>query len=345
MNMLDFIDLIRMIYGKKKLDIQKIQEMGLLAVKIGQVHALRVDFLDPKKCQELSKLYRYNNTIPSEQVLSQVDESKFESIDKKPLASASVGQVHRAVLKTGEEVVIKIIKKDFKKKFEKEVNTVKNLFKFVIFFYPKLRKVFDPVGIIEHIEEYTLRELDLCKEIEGHETLRKIYDENKKKFDLSILKFVKIHKDLSSHNVMVSEFIQGKTFDALLDDGELSYDKMLDLFNVHGFYMFNIGTFHGDIHPGNIILNPKDNKIYFIDTGAIGHVSERLSKGLFNFFEALAYYDYKKCAVRMNEMASVSIKGEKFKRYEKKFLKLYSDFKGKTVTQISLRIASHHHPV
>jgi len=333
MNMISFLKLIYMIYGNKKPDVEKIQKMGLLAVKIGQVHALRIDFLNEETCVELSKLYRANIPIKSEEALKKIDRKKFSWINEKPIASASVGQVYNARLLTGEEVVIKIIKSDFKIKFEKDVAAVKRFFRFAIFFYPKLARVFDPIGIIEHIEDYTLRELNLLNEIEGHKILKEIYEKNKGIYDLSSLKFPKIYKELSSENVMVSEYISGKTFDEILDNG-MEYSELLLLFKIHGFFMFNIGTFHGDIHPGNLML--EGDKIYFIDTGAIGHVGKRLSSGLLNFFEALSVYDYNLCAKRLNEMAEIGISGRKYEKFKANFNILYSDFKGKSVKEISL---------
>ncbi len=333
MNIFSFLKLMKMIYGKKKPNIEKIQKMGLLAVKIGQVHALRIDFLTEETCLELSKLYRANIPIKSEDVLKNIDKSKFSFIDEKPLATASVGQVYKAKLTSGEDVVIKIIKSDFKKIFEKDVRTVKKMFKFVIFFYPKLSRVFDPIGILNHIEDYTLRELNLLNEIEGHETLKKIYRDNRHVYDLEALKFPKIYENLSSEKVMVSEYIAGKTFDEKLDT-KMEYSFLLLLFKLHGFYMFNIGTFHGDIHPGNLILC--NNKIYFVDTGAIGYVSQRLSVGLLNFFDSLSSYDYDMCAQRLNEMAEKGISGQKFNEFKIKFNDLYSDYRGKSVIEVSL---------
>lgn len=333
MNVFSFLSLLRQIYGKKKPDIIKIQKMGLLAVKIGQVHALRIDFLNEETCLELSKLYRANIPIKAEDALKNVDRSQFQSIDEEPLATASVGQVYKAKLKNGEDVVIKVIKSDFRKKFEKDVKAVKRVFKFAIFFYRKLAKVFDPIGIIEHIEEYTLKEMNLLNEIAGSDTLRSIYEKNKDIYDLSSMKFPKIYKELSSENVMVSEYLPAKTFDELLDS-DMKYEQLLLLFKIHGFFMFNIGTFHGDIHPGNLILH--DGNIYFIDTGAIGYVSERLSTGLLNFFDALSVYDYELCAVRLNEMAEKSISDEQFEKFKVKFQQLYSDFRGKSVKEVSL---------
>ncbi|MBN2144445.1 MAG: AarF/ABC1/UbiB kinase family protein [Candidatus Aureabacteria bacterium] len=333
MNILSFLNLLRMIYGGKKPDIVKIQKMGLLAVKIAQVHALRIDFLSEATCLELSKLYRANIPIKTEDALKNLNRAPFSSIDEKPIATASVGQVYRAKLVSGEDVVIKVIKADFKRKFEKDVAALKRLFKFVIFFYPKLAKVFDPIGIIEHIEEYTLKELNLNNEIEGHDLLYSLYEKNKRLYDLSNLKFPRIYRELSSETVMVSEYIPGKTFDEILDR-DMDYSRLLLLFKIHGFFMFNIGTFHGDIHPGNLMYH--DEKIYFIDTGAIGRVSPRLSSGLLNFFDALSVYDYERCALRLNEMAETGIAGRAFDRFADKFKRLYSDFRGKSVGEVSL---------
>ena len=333
MNIFSIFNLLRMIYGGGKPDILKIQKMGLLAVKIAQVHALRIDFLNEETCLELSKLYRANIPIKTEEILKYVDRSKFAWVDEAPIATASVGQVYRARLFSGEDVVIKVIKADFKRQFEKDVAALKKIFRVVIFFFPILERVFDPIGIIEHIEEYTLRELDLKNEIKGHELLCDIYERNRKQFDLSHLKFPKIYKELSSEMVMVSEYIPGNTFDAILD-GAMDYSELLQLFKIHGFFMFVIGTFHGDIHPGNLMLF--EDKIYFIDTGAIGLVSAKLRNGLLKYFEALSAYDYDLCAVRLNEMAETGIMGKAFEKFVFNFKKLYSDFTDKSVGEVSL---------
>ncbi|MCX7829455.1 MAG: AarF/ABC1/UbiB kinase family protein [Acidobacteria bacterium] len=334
MNWFNFIQLMKMIYGRNsKINLKKIQKMGLLAVKIGQVHALRLDFLPVEKCQELSILYRNNNDIPPENVFSRIDKSKFEDIDKEPIASASVGQVHKAKY-NGKYVAVKIIKQNFKNRFIKDVKSIRRFLNFSIFFYPKLKGVFDPLGILNHIEEYTLKEIDLLQEIEGQETLKEIFDANKDRFDLSLLKFPNIYKEISSSDIMVSDFVEGKTFDQLLDEKALPYEKLLQLFKIHGFYLFKIGTFHGDIHPGNIILS--EDKIYFVDTGAISHASKRLSQGLLRFFEFLSVYDYEQCAKELNNMAEVKIEGELYKKFVKNFLILYDDFKDRSVSEVSL---------
>ena len=88
--------------------------------------------------------------------------------------------------------------------------------------------------------------------------------------------------------------------------------------------MFVVGVFHGDIHPGNIIY--KDGKIYFLDTGYIGRVKDRIRINLFYFFEALSAYDYGQCAYFLNRMSDVNIEGRRYEVFKEKFLELYSGF-------------------
>ena len=134
---------------------------------------------------------------------------------------------------------------------------------------------------------------------------------------------------------MVTEFVEGETFDELLTKGALSCEDLLELFRIHGFFIFCIGTFHGDIHPGNIIRMP-DGRFAFIDTGAISRVGATMRQGLFNFFDALSVYDYPACAHALNSMADKRIEGAAYERFEKQFLALYNDFTDANVSQVSL---------
>ena len=343
MNWIQFGRLIHSIYGRggKLPDLDWIQDLGLLAVKLGQVHALRIDFLDREKCEHLARLYRRNATLAPEDFMGLLRASavpeffdRFEHIEPTALASASVGQVHRARLKDGADVVIKAIKKNVRAQFIADVASLKRLFRLATFLYPKLRRVGDPVGILGDIEEYTLSELDLRHEVAGQKTLRAIYEQHHDRFDLSRLAFARVHEPLCNENVMVSEYIPGRSFDELLETGELGYDRLLELFHIHGFYMFCVGTFHGDMHPGNVLL--AGDKLCFIDTGYIGRVGPKIRRGLFEFFAALSEYDYPRCAAALNRMSECELAGPAFDTFKGGMLELYADFTGTTVAQVSL---------
>lgn len=94
------------------------------------------------------------------------------------MASASVGQVHRAILKNGaNEVAVKVVKKNFRSDFIGDVEGVSKLFKLITLLYPRIKQVGDPIGILNDIREYTLDELDLRNEVADHKKLKEIYEE------------------------------------------------------------------------------------------------------------------------------------------------------------------------
>jgi ubiquinone biosynthesis protein len=114
----------------------------------------------------------------------------------------------------------------------------------------------------------------------------------------------------------------------------MDYAQLLELFHIHGFYMFCVGTFHGDMHPGNVLLT--EGKLCFIDTGYIGHVGPKIRRGLFEFFAALSEYDYPNCAAALNRMSETELTGQVFDTFKGRLVELYADFSGATVAQISL---------
>lgn len=343
MNWFQFGRLIHSIYGRpnKLPDLAWIESLGLLAVKLAQVHALRVDFLPREKCEHLARLYRRNSALPPgdfEQLLAASAPpgfiGEFSRIEPAALATASVGQVHRATMKNGEHVVIKAVKRQARAQFERDVESLEQLFRLILFAYPKLGRVGNPLGILEDIRAYTLSELDLRSEISGQEELRNVQEKFGAQFDLSVLAFPKIYRRLGNQNVLVSEYIPGRSFDELLSAGELTYAQLLQLFRAQGFYIFCAGAFHGDLHPGNVLLH--EGKLHLIDTGYIGTVGPKIRLGLGDFFTALADYDYPRCAAALNRMSEVEIGGSAYAQFEKAFLALYANFTGATAAQVSL---------
>ena len=332
----------RELRGKKPVNIDKIQSMGLLAVKLGQICALRPDLLEPERCIQLQELYSRAPTIPEESfdklLAKYTDENfrgNFNHIDSKPFAAASIGQIHRAELNDGTNVVIKIIKGDFKKSFEKDVRRMKRWMKMGLFFNPKLKKVGNPIGLLNHIEDYTLRELNLLNEISGKERLEKLAEKYSDKFPMPNLRFPKIWKELSSENVLVMEEIKVPTLESHLNSGTMEWDDLLQLFRIHGAYMFGMGVFHGDLHPGNAMMS-EDKEFIFIDTGAICEAPEHVRKALFGFFYFLAKGELQNAFDAMLTMAEVAPSGKTLQTYYDSMFELYDGFVGTSVSEVSL---------
>ena len=332
----------RELKGKKPVDIDKIQSMGLLAVKLGQICALRPDLLEPDRCIQLQELYSRAPSIPAENFDKLLDKytnssfrSYFKHIDSTPFAAASIGQIHRAELNDGSRVVIKLIKGDFKKSFARDVRRMKRWMKMGLFFNPKLKKVGNPIGLLNHIEDYTLRELNLLNEITGKERLERLAEEYSEKFPMPKLRFPKIWKDLSSENVLVMEEITEPTLESHLNAGSMEWDDLLQLFRMHGAYMFGMGVFHGDLHPGNAMMG-SDKNFVFIDTGAICEAPEHVRKALFGFFYFLAKGELQNAFDAMLTMAEVAPTGKTLETYYESMYELYDGFVGTSVSEVSL---------
>ena len=332
----------RELKGKKPVDIDRIQSMGLLAVKLGQICALRPDLLDSDRCLQLQQLYSRAPTIPEEDFEKLLTKftppgfrSNFRKIDSKPFAAASIGQIHRAELLDGTKVVIKIVKADFEKSFRRDVRRMKRWMRIGLLLNPKLKKVGNPIGLLAHIEDYTLRELNLLNEIEGKERLEDLAEEYKHKFPMPKLRFPKIWKELSNEQVLVVEEITSPTLEAHLNSATMDWEDLLQLFRIHGAFMFGLGVFHGDLHPGNAMMT-KNKDFVFIDTGAICEAPNHVRKALFGFFYFLAKGELRNAFDAMLTMADVTPTGDTLDTYYASMHELYDGFVGTSVSEVSL---------
>jgi ubiquinone biosynthesis protein len=327
---------------KKPADIEWIQKQGLIAVKLAQIFALRPDLLGTEKCQQLQQLYQHAASIPRESLTETLNSKAidnfsehFEYIDQEPLASASVGQVHRAKLKSGEEVVIKFVKQANSVVFTKEVKRMRSWLRILLIFSPRLRKVGNPMGLINHVADYTLRELNLLNEIKGANELIEIQNNISDNFPTPLLRFPKYYPELSNSNVLVSEFIDGMSLEEGIENKSLSWEKLLKLFRIHGAYLFGIGTFHGDLHPGNCIID-KDGKFVFIDNAAVCHAPKVVSSSLFTFFDNLANKNLDQAFHALLNMTNFPPSEKRLAKYMKKMHSIYHDFGDKPVGEQSL---------
>ena len=342
MRLLTFLRFYREIRKDGPADLDWIQRQGLLAVKLTQIFALRPDMLSVEKCRQLQKMYRNAATIPSEDVMRILEErapnafhESIASFDDSPLAAASVGQVHRATLNTGEEVVVKVVKADHKDSFQKDVKRMMRMMKLAISLSPKLRKVGNPLALLRHVEDYTTRELDLRNEIRGGVELKAIQDNLKEDFPMPKLRFPKYYPEISNEHVLVSEFVRGKTLEECIGENSFQWDYMIELFRIHGAYMFGVGTFHGDLHPGNCIIDD-DGSFVFIDNGAICDAPKNVSLPLFKFFEQLSKNDLDSAFEALLGLANERPSEKRVSKFKESMNRIYDGFGDKSVGEQSL---------
>ena len=333
---------MRQVTRKSPANLDWIQKQGLLAVKLAQIFALRPDIISLEKCKQLQTLYSSASTIPTENVFKILKEKAPDSyheniswFDVEPLAAASVGQVHKAKLKTGEKVVVKVIKEDHERKFKRDVKRMTRWLKLAMILSPKLRRVGNPIALLEHVQDYTLRELDLRNEIIGASKLNAIREELSGDFPMKRLRFPKYYPELSNRHVLVSELIDGQTLEQGIIKSNLAWEDLLELFRIHGAFMFGVGTFHGDLHPGNCILDKQGNFV-FIDNGAICEAPRKVSNSLFNFFYHLSSNDKDLAFEALISLAERRPRSVKVEEFKKDMHEIYKDFENLSVGQQSL---------
>jgi len=340
--LLKFALFMRQVTRKSPANLDWIQKQGLLAVKLAQIFALRPDIISLEKCKQLQTLYSSASTIPTENVFKILKEKAPDSyheniswFDVEPLAAASVGQVHKAKLKTGEKVVVKVIKEDHERKFKRDVKRMTRWLKLAMILSPKLRRVGNPIALLEHVQDYTLRELDLRNEIIGASKLNAIREELSGDFPMKRLRFPKYYPELSNRHVLVSELIDGQTLEQGIIKSNLAWEDLLELFRIHGAFMFGVGTFHGDLHPGNCILDKQGNFV-FIDNGAICEAPRKVSNSLFNFFYHLSSNDKDLAFESLISLAERRPRSVKVEEFKKDMHEIYKDFENLSVGQQSL---------
>ncbi len=342
MRSLQYVRLFGSLFSSKgPIRTADIEKMGLLAVKIAQMYAIRSDLLGVEKCKKLQKLYEDVTPLSwsdFEALLTKKASASFweeiEGIDEAPLASASLGQVHVGRLKNGREVVIKVVRLATAEDFKKDLEAVRWLAKCALFFYPKLERLADPLGTLDTIERLTITEIDLRNEFSGTQQLRAIREQGLSEGleHLQRLDFPEIYQELSNESVLVVERLQESSVRKQMEEESFQYDDVLMLFRIHGYFLFLQGRFHGDLHPGNVHGNA--NAFRMIDNANVEEVDPEFTRGLLEFLRFLGRSKFREAA---QKLVSLSLEPpEDTEVFEQAFINLYADFEGKTVGEVSL---------
>ena len=323
----------RTIYERVRMALE---EMGPAYVKFGQMLSNRNDILPEEMISELQKL---QDKVEIQEVdirkklaeeLNIVPEEYFQSIDEEPMASASIGQVFRAVLKNGEKVVLKVRRDNIDTVVETDLVIMKDMAKFLEK-YDVNAKNMNLLYIVESFENMLKKELSLTNERKNMERFENNFKENEH------LHVPVVYKKLSNNRILCMEFIEGikitdkeKIKEAGFNPKEIA-SLGLELYIKQ---VMKYGFFHADPHLGNIFLG-KDGKLIFIDFGAMGtlypYEIELLEELTLNFLQK----DIKKMIATIKKLAlDYNISDEK--RLERGFYDILSMVDGTSLEEINL---------
>lgn len=271
-----------------------LEELGPTFIKIGQILSTRPDLLPEEYINELIKLQDSAPEESFENIKSVFEESINKKIydcflyfSKKPTASASIAQVHEAILNDGRAVIVKIQRPNIYNTMKTDIDIIKKII--------KLSKgrididIVDPLAVIEELESTTEKELDF---IDESKSIVKFRENNE---NISPIYAPDVISSLCSEKVLTLEYINGfKINDMKMIEkkGYSNKDIAKKLALSYCKQIFDDGFFHGDPHPGNLLIS--NGRICFIDFGITGELDEGLKNWLNKAMIAVATGDKSK---------------------------------------------------
>lgn len=289
--------------------IEALIELGPTYIKLGQMLSTRPDLLPPAYIEELERLQDKVAPFPYHQVIEQVTKELgtprelFKYFDPEPLAAASIGQVHRAQLHTGEEVIIKVQRPNIEKTIYRDLEFLCNLAALAERYSPDARQI-GTRGIVQEYSRILKMELDYDREAKNTERMRKNFAGNDK------VLIPLVYWDYTTPRVLTEQYIEGVKFNDLEEIERRGWDrKKLSALGAESFLTQAVihGFFQADPHPGNMII-VDENRVAFIDFGEMGSLSGERLRNLTALFVALSNRDTEHAMAVFSDMGIVTDK-------------------------------------
>jgi len=256
-----------------------LEELGPTFAKLGQILSTRPDLLPPEYIEELATLQ--DNVPPlserhvvevMEQELGVPWEDVFDHIDPAPLAAGTIAEVHRATLATGDPVVVKVQRPDAREQIEQDLALLE-VFAEKVSDRPGLRQVIDMQAVFQHLSDSLHRELDFRQEAGNIERLRASIAQYPR------LRVPQVHADLSTSRLLVMQDVQGGPI-SIAPEGAPRKEAARQLLESFYKQIMVDGFFHADPHPGNLMWQPSEERLYLLDLGMVGEVSPEMREQL-----------------------------------------------------------------
>ncbi|MFZ6674622.1 ubiquinone biosynthesis regulatory protein kinase UbiB [Undibacterium sp. Xuan67W] len=279
-----------------------LEDLGPIFVKFGQVLSTRRDLMPPDIADELAKLQDRVPSFDPDLAIAQITKSLgappdqlFASFERIPVASASIAQVHFAVLKDGREVAVKVLRPGMKETIDKDVALMQIAAGWLETLWADGKRL-KPREVVAEFDKYLHDELDLMREAANGSQLRRNFA------DSDLLLVPEMFWDYCSSSVIVMERMKGipisqidKLREAGVDMAKLSRDGVTIFFT----QVFRDGFFHADMHPGNILVSTEPatfGRYIALDFGIVGTLNDFDKDYLSQNFLAFFRRDYKRVA-------------------------------------------------
>lgn len=269
-------------------------ELGPSFIKLAQLLSSRPDLITDQFAGEFKKLQDEVPPFPSQSAKVIIEEelgasvqSLFLSFEDDPMAAASIAQVHRARLHSGEDVVVKIQRPHIREDIEADITIMSFVSKLLERNVPESR-FFNPAGIVDEFSRTVRKELNFSEEARNCTRLRRNFE------GYPGVNIPRVYERFSTERVIVLEMIEGARIDNIAAIDKMGVDKKKLArhgLNVYFKQILEDGFFHADPHPGNILIQP-GGEIAFLDFGIVGRVSEEVKELIAGTFMSLIKKDF-----------------------------------------------------
>lgn len=317
------------------------EELGPTFIKLGQILSARPDLIPLEFAEEFKKLLDEVPPFPYEEAKDLIEKElgcplaeAFASFDEKPLAAASIAQVHGATLADGEEVIVKVQRPNIEKTIELDINLLYTLASLAEAYVPEVG-IYNPTGIVNEFARTIRKELNFTMEADNAERLRGNFEGD------PFLYIPGVFRDLSRRRVLVLERIHGIRIDEFekleaggFDRGELARKGAEAFFK----QIFEDGFFHADPHPGNMFVMA-DSSIALVDFGIMGRLTDELKEIIGKTFIAIVRRDFDMMVHQYINMGFLSeeVDLERFRReFKTDLVDVLEPIYGKTLRQINI---------
>jgi ubiquinone biosynthesis protein len=267
-----------------------LEKMGPIFVKLGQLLSTRVDLMPDPYLKSLARLQDSVEPFPNEQAEEMIREElgvriskAFSEFDSKPLASASLGQVYRARLRDGRQVVVKVQRPGIRRQIADDLEALTEIASFLDNYTDAGRR-YQFMLILDEFQRNLVRELDYLQEARN----LTLIGENLKEFDRIVIP--KPVPDYSTHRVLTMDYVHGRKITSIGPLGRMEMHGSAlaeELFRAYIKQILIDGMFHADPHPGNVFLTD-DNRVALLDLGMIGRITPRFQDKLLQLLIAIS---------------------------------------------------------
>jgi ubiquinone biosynthesis protein len=281
------------------------EELGPTFIKLAQVLSNRPDIIPEGLVKEFEKLQDRVPPVPFPQAKEIIERETgrklhelFEEFNEKPMASASIGQVYKAKLRTGEDVVVKVQRPNVADIIEQDLSIINEAVRRMDR-YMKKQGVLNGEEVVKVFERAITKELDYLNEARNIDRFRTTY---RHRTDFYV---PKAYREYSTGKVLVMEFARGcKITDVdQLRAWNISPARIVEKgMDIYLSQIFEYGYFHGDPHPGNVLVNP-DGKIILLDFGMVGQLMKKDKYAFAGIFIAMSRFDAREMANQLRKLA------------------------------------------